>query len=572
VRRAVTLAVLAACLAAPATAGAHAALLRTQPEPSATVTGAPKQVALTYSEVIEPRFAVISITDADGHSQVAGAPRRAPANPAQVDVPVRRMARGWYLVFWRVISADGHPVRGAYTFAVGPNPGPAPQFAIPSLRETAATPSLLIARWAVFLSLMAAGGLLAFRLFVARPVVRRVQGTSLRSVSIALTVAFAVALIAVPVYVDLSTAQFTLRSAFSVSALVPLMRSSSFGRSFLDLELILALAAVAAFAAVRCDRPERELRSVAELLALIGVGAAFAAAMLVPGLGGHAAQYSPRGVSLAIDWVHMSAGAVWVGGLIGLVVLAAATRARRVSALAVVVPRFSRVAFVSVTVLIATGVVASIIRLPTLGSLWDTGYGQALIVKVGVLTAALGLAAVNLLRSRPRLEAARTRPSLAAPAAALLRRTIGGEVALVVGVVFVAGVLSSLAPPPKALGEIGQAAATVGPGAVTRTFTHGRYRVGVRIAPNRAAVPNAFAVTVTKDGKPVRNADVTAKFTMLDMEMTPQAYHLAEQQPAVYGKKSVPSLVMVGHWGVNFSIAPPGRPPFDVLLLDHAQG
>jgi hypothetical protein len=85
-------------------------------------------------------------------------------------------------------------------------------------------------------------------------------------------------------------------------------------------------------------------------------------------------------------------------------------------------------------------------------------------------------------------------------------------------------------------------------------------------------VPNAFSVTVTRNGKPVRSADVVAKFTMLDMEMTPQAYHLDEQGPALYGKKSVPSLVMVGHWGVSFSIAPPGQPPFDVLLLDHAQG
>ena len=67
--------------------------------------------------------------------------------------------RGWYLVYWRVISVDGHPVRGACTFAVGPNPGPAPQFVIPSISETAATPRLLAARWIAFLSVMAAVGL-----------------------------------------------------------------------------------------------------------------------------------------------------------------------------------------------------------------------------------------------------------------------------------------------------------------------------------------------------------------------------------------------------------------------------
>ena len=56
------------------------------------------------------------------------------------------------------------------------------------------------------------------------------------------------------------------------------------------------------------------------------------------------------------------------------------------------------------------------------------------------------------------------------------------------------------------------------------------------------------------------------------MEMGQQEYKLDQQQPAVYGRNSVPSLVMVGHWGLEFQIAPPGAPPFQVLLLDKAQG
>jgi copper transport protein len=562
----------AAALLAPAAAFGHAALLNTSPQPSVTVNGSPKRIKLSYSDVVEPKFAIVSVTNANGDSQVAGKPTRSKANLHEIDVPVKHLGRGWYLVFWRVISADGHPVRGAFTFAVGPNAGPAPQFVIPSLSETAATPSLLITRWVMFLALMAVVGLLAFRLFIARPLLRRVPDSSLRAVNIALAVAFAVALIAVPVYVDLATAQFSLRSAFDVPALVPLMRSSSFGRSLLDLEVVLALAAVAAAIAVRLDRPDRELRSVAQLLAVIGAGGAVAASLLVPGLAGHAADYSPRGVSLGLDWLHLLSGGMWVGGLIGLVVVGATAGARRVASMVVVVPRFSRVALGSVLLLIASGTVVSFIRLPTWSSLFDTGYGQALIVKIGILFVALMLAAVNLLRTTPRLEATRGHPGLGEPTVSTLRRLVGGEVFLVIGAIFVAGVLSSLAPPPKALGSIGQAQATVGPGPVTRTFTHGAYRIGVQIAPNRAAVPNEFSVKVERNGRPVTGADVVAKFTMLDMDMTPQAYHLDQQSPALYGKKSVPSLVMVGRWGVNFSISPPGKPPFDVLLLDHAQG
>jgi hypothetical protein len=58
---------------------------------------------------------------------------------------------------------------------------------------------------------------------------------------------------------------------------------------------------------------------------------------------------------------------------------------------------------------------------------------------------------------------------------------------------------------------------------------------------------------------------------MLDMEMGQQAYHLAETSPGVY-RHSAPALVMVGHWGLDFQIKPPGRPLFDVVVVDHATG
>ena len=150
-------------------AWAHAALLKTTPQASVTVNGSPSQVTLTYSEAVEPRFAVVSVTNAAGRQQTSGSPQASPSDPDTLDVPVNKLAPGWYLVYWRVISADGHPVRGAFTFAVGPNPGPAPQFVIPSLSESAATPGLVTARWAAFLTIMLAVGLFSMRTLIARP-------------------------------------------------------------------------------------------------------------------------------------------------------------------------------------------------------------------------------------------------------------------------------------------------------------------------------------------------------------------------------------------------------------------
>ena len=574
VRRLIAAAVAALALLAvvPASAGAHAALLKERPAASGILTSPPTAVRLLYSEPVEPKFAIISVTDKDGNRVTTARPERTPGNADQLEVPLKKLQRGWYLVYWRVISVDGHPVRGAFTFAVGPNAGPAPEFQIPSLSETAATPASLVLRWITLLSLMATIGLAMFRLLVARPLVRRVDGSSLRAITVALFVALGIAVVSTLLYVLEATSRFTQVGFFDLGTTLPLVRDSAFGRGFSDLALILVLLGVALAAAIRIDRPEREQRSIAELGAILGAVCAGGAALLVPGLAGHASQYSPRGAGMLLDWAHLLAGSTWVGGLIGLLVLAWKAGAQRVACMVAVVPRFSRTALISVLLLIASGTTAALLRLPTLSSLWDTGYGQALIAKIAILLVAMGLAAVNLLRTTPRLQACDRRPELGAPTTSLLRRLVGGETFLVVGAVFAAGVMSSVAPPPKELGEIGTVSARVGPGPISKTVKEAGYELELGVTPNRATRPNAFSVKVTKDGKPVTGAEVVAKFTMLDMEMGQQAYKLKELSPATYGHKNLAALVMVGHWGLDFTVTPKGEKSFQVLLLDKALG
>ncbi len=558
--------VAAAALALPAAAWAHAALLKTVPVASRTINQAPPEVRLTYSEPVEPRFAIVSVTDAEGQQVTSGKPEAAPGAPQTLVTPLRRVPEGWYLVFWRVISADGHPVRGAFTFAVGPNPGPPPQFRVPSLSETATTTRLLISRWVVFLSVLAALGLFVLRTIVARPVVQRVRGISLRPLNIAFGVAVAASLVAIPVYVLFATAEFTLRSVWDLGDILPSARASGFGKDFLDLELVFALFAAAAAAALWVDRPEREQRSVAELLALPAALAAGVATLLLPALAGHAGQKSPRGLALPLDAAHLAAAGVWLGGLIGLVVFwLSVRRDARGAALAFVVPRFSALALSCVLLLIGTGIGQALLELPTLASLWQTSYGQALLWKIGLLSAALLLAAVNLARTKPRLQAHD------ASAPLLLRRLVSGEILFVTAALFAAGVLASLPPPSSALARVQDISARVGPGPVSEAIAKGPYRVHVRVTPNRAAVDNAFELALTRNGRPVHGAEVVSKFDMLDMEMGEQSYRLRERRPGVF-EHSAPALVMVGHWALLFEVTPPGAKPFVVTLLDKANG
>ena len=149
--------------------------------------------------------------------------------------------------------------------------------------------------------------------------------------------------------------------------------------------------------------------------------------------------------------------------------------------------------------------------MPTLAALWQTSYGLAILVKAGLLVAAMGLGAGNMLRTKPRLVAAGDRPEAGQPAARLLRRRISGEAVAVAG-------LCSL---PRAL-EPRPAAARVRGGEL-RSHASGRdsrrdrkqagYVLQVLVTPNKAAAPDSFALRITKNGQPVRGANVTLTFT-----------------------------------------------------------
>ena len=446
---------------------------------------------MTYDEAVEPRFAIISVTNAAGQQETTAAVSRSPANPDTLLVPLRpHLPEGWYLIYWRAISVDGHPVQGAFTYAVGPNPGPAPQFKIPNIAAGATSAQLLITRWVMFLSVMIAIGLFAFRIAIARPLIRRVPAARLRAVSIAFVIASVIGLIAIPVYLDSAVANDSLRPVFDLGALVPLYRVTAFGRAYVDMILCFGLFCVTAWTVLWLDRPGAETRSIAELVATSGAVLAAVAVLMIPGAAGHAAQTSPRGYSLLFDWLHLASGSLWLGGLVGLLVLWFTVGVTtRVPALSTVVPRFSNVAFVSVLVLLGTGTGATM--LPYAGHQRAVGSrlrcrdpGQDRDPRRGALPGGRKPAP-----GQAGLSGARDRPELAGGAAQLLRVLIGGEAILVAGAVFVAAVLSSLAPPPPAFALQNSALAQVGPGRVAATVKRGGYVLQVLVSPTRQPPP-----------------------------------------------------------------------------------
>lgn len=107
---------LLAALATPSPAAAHDVLTGTAPKARSTVTAPRSTVKLTFNEAVETSFAEVVVTDGAGDKLSAGKPDVVDNTVTQPIRPFR--AAGAYRVAWRIVSADGHPVSGTFTFTV----------------------------------------------------------------------------------------------------------------------------------------------------------------------------------------------------------------------------------------------------------------------------------------------------------------------------------------------------------------------------------------------------------------------------------------------------------------------
>ncbi len=98
-----------------AAAGAHAFLDHAEPRVGSTVHAAPREVSLSFTQNLEPRFSTVTVTDASGQRVDSGRPT---VNGSIMRVPLRGIRAGTYRVSWRVLSVDTHTTEGAFSFHV----------------------------------------------------------------------------------------------------------------------------------------------------------------------------------------------------------------------------------------------------------------------------------------------------------------------------------------------------------------------------------------------------------------------------------------------------------------------
>ena len=368
---------LLATLVAPALPGAagarvlaHAQLVASSPGAGAIVPESPEEIRLIFSEPLESQVTSVDIVDINGAPVLTRVGEVDPADEFALVVPDPQLADGVYLLTWRSLSAaDGHTAEGFFNFGVGDVPGTLAGGPHGMTHDETDAPGV-IGRWLTYVGLLLAFGVAVFQRIVIRRGPMRPQ---------------VIRLLAAGLFVS-AAATLTLALLAGIEAGSPFeyLLTSRNG----SVRLAQALVAAAGGAAL-LRLPPRFAVPVAAVAGLTGI------VLMVSG--GHAAAL-PGPAPLAAQAVHVAAAAVWIGGIVGLLVLARwpwvligqAAKPEMRS----LVPRFSALALASIGLVVLTGVYSAWTQTGALVTP-GTEYGRTLIMKSGFALGALALGGLN---------------------------------------------------------------------------------------------------------------------------------------------------------------------------------
>jgi len=480
-------AVLTALMVLPMSAGtadAHAVLIASTPSDGAVLSTAPDRVTLTFSEPVSPLR--LRLVGPDGPINLES--RQEGESTVAVIMP-SALQKGSHVLSWRVVSLDGHPVGGTTSFSVG-----APNERVGRAPVVPTNDAIRLALWAckviLYLGLFVGVGGSVFVAWFAPGSTANGRGI----VKSALTVG----LIAAPVLIGLQGADALDLPLSGLADRVTWM--VGFDTSF-GLTVIVALSALLAGFIVL-----NAAGKTARGLSLFGA----AVAALALCLSGHAATASPQWLTKSAVFIHAAAQLFWIGALVPL----ASSMRSKVGGKAALL-KFSRAIPWAILALVASGILLAIVQIETADALITTAYGRLLCVKIGLVTALLALGAWNRRSLTPAVVGGNVE------ARGRLARSISIEIALAIGVFFVAAAWR-FTPPPRAL--------AIASDVPVHAHLHGVAAMAdVTISPRRAGLVNVTIIVSKSDFATLVAQDVSVQLENsgagLDAIVRPAALH-----------------------------------------------
>lgn len=517
------LVVAAALLARAGPAAAHASLLSVDPPDQSVLAESPDTVTLTFSEPVSADLGGVQVLDPGGNRVEAGTAR---VEGAVVTIGVQPdLPDGTYVVSFRVVSADGHPVRGGSVFGVGEvelDAGALGRVADSSddqLWEVVGG----VARGVAYAGVLVAAGGAAFLVHAHRGGPERPR--LVRLVRAAGALGWAMALVAVPVQAALATGQGP--GSLLDDGVLGDVLGDGLGPSLVLLTIGLGLVVGG------LDRS-----APATLLGAAGAAGSFAA-------WGHNRAGDDATLATVADVAHLVAAAAWAGGLVLLwrTLRLRATPAGRaapgepVVETGRIVARFSQLATGGILLAGGAGLALSWSEVGSLDALTGSGYGALLLAKVALVAGLAALGAYNHFRLVPALDRGK-----AHAAVRRLGTTLRLELVIVVAVVALTSVLVVLTPARASqVGGVVEQIVELGEGVGS---------VQVVVDPARVGFNELHLYTYDRDGRP---ADIGEE-VVLELSLPSSGLGPIERSPLVAGPAHLRlggrDFAVPGHWQI----------------------
>lgn len=520
------LGVAAAGLGPAAPAAAHANLVGSEPASGTVLSDPPDRVVLSFSEPVRLIPERIVVVGPDGElRELADQPT---TDGGDVIVPVEEsLDIGTYLVSYRVVSRDSHPVFGSITYSVGaPSEVPTVPAGQTEVGDPVVGAAVSVNKYVGYAGLVfAVGPAVALALLWPRRLSRR-GVTRLLWVGLGLV---ALSTVAGP---WLQAAYSTGDSLVDTTAAdLQEVLNSPFGTAHaVRLGVLVAVAVlVLPLISGQAGRWDRVLLTG---LAVIGLGT-------WPVAGHPIASPLPL-VSVLAGTVHVAAAAIWLGGLV--VLAGFLLRRANQRELTAILPEWSRWAAVAVAALLLAGLVQAVVEIGPPEALVQTTYGRLLLVKLGLVAVVIAVAGYSRKLVRTRLGPSR-------PMA--MRAAVATEAVVLAAVLAMSSVLVQATPGrTEAAAVDGGGAAATGDFATTLTTELYSLQFLLEPAEQGSNMIHLYAYSPEGDPQPVQEWRATAALPAAEIAPT-EITLLDLTDNHAFGEVTLP---VAGEWEFEFTL------------------
>jgi len=406
---------------APSVLLAHARLVNSSPRAGERLASPPRVIQLMFSEILMAGVSRFIVTGPLGDTiRLAAAVPDSMGSHTIAARPLDYLAAGVYQVHWVAAGRDGHPMRGGYSFTIAESSSAPPAVGgdtavgasrgepsavigdsgvtVSPANAVALGQPMTIARWLGFLALFSVIGAVAFRFAILERVAHLFEADDpflhIASVGAATYGLFAAVALIVATVIKLYGESLAMREVPPEA----IVFATGWGWAWCA-QMLACLLAVLGFAIAH--RGPRNGWSLAALAAIVLV--------VTPAATGHAIGSDEALFAVPVDIVHVLAGSTWLGTLAVILIVGIGAAAKTPGTLslgarvAVMINAFSPLALICGATIVASGVVASLLHLEPLSTLWTSWYGKVLIVKLACVSLLFAVGAWNWRRVKPSL-------------------------------------------------------------------------------------------------------------------------------------------------------------------------